>query len=172
MIDWKTAIRCAALVAGIAAVLFIGGTKVGLLSLLSWLWVISASPTTLALYQRRRPLAWMDAGVGARIGLVAGLLLLSSLTVAAVAAGLVARYKLHSLGWLDDAMTQALHVQITHLEVTNPGAKGMLQFFYGPEFRAGIVLTWAGIVGMALVALSTIAGAVGGLLRTRRGAVA
>jgi hypothetical protein len=171
-IDWKTAIRCAAIVAGIAALLSLGGTRIAALSLLSWLWVLSASPTTLALYQRRRPLAWMDAGVGARIGLVAGLLLVSALALSLTGAGLFARFVLHSLGEFDALLTAQLHLQIEHLEVTNPAAKGMLSFFYGPEFRVGIVLTYAAVVGAMLLVVSTISGAVGGLLRTRRGAAA
>lgn len=171
-IDWQVAIRCAALVAGIAALLSLGGTKLAVFSLLSWLWILSASPTTLALYQRRRPLAWMDAGVGARIGLVAGLLLVGALAAALTGAGLVARFGLHSLDQFDVELTSQLHLQIEHLETSNPAAKGMLQFFYGPEFRVGIVLTYVAIVGTALLTISTIAGAVGGLLRTRRGASA
>ncbi len=169
-IDWKTAIGCAALVAGIAALLSLGGTRIAALSLLSWLWVLSASPTTLALYQRRRPLAWMDAGVGARIGLVAGLLLMCALAISLTGAGLIARFVLHSLGEFDVLLTTQLNQQIQHLEATNPAAKGMLNFFYGPEFRVGIVLTYAAIVGIMLLLVSTISGAVGGLLRTRRGA--
>lgn len=171
-IDWKTAIRCAALVAGIAAVLSLGGTRIAALSVLSTLWILTASPTTLALYLRRRPLAWMDAGVGAQIGLVAGILLVGALAISLTGAGLFARFVLHSLGEFDTVLTTQLHLQIQHLEATNPAAKGMLTFFYGPEFRVGIVLTYAVIVGAMLLLVSTISGAVGGLLRTRRGAAA
>ena len=69
-VEWKTAIRCAVLVAGVAAVLGLVSSRVAVVSPLSWVWTISGSLITLALYQRRRPLAWMDAGVGARIGIV------------------------------------------------------------------------------------------------------
>ena len=78
--EWKTAIRCAALVAVIAAgVERVWRMRVQGVSLLGWLWTISGSMIALALYQRRRPLAWMDAGVGARIGLVVGLALVACL---------------------------------------------------------------------------------------------
>ena len=86
-VEWKTAIRCAVLVAGIAAVLSLVAARVELVSPLSWLWTISGSIITLALYQRRRPLAWMDAGVGARIGVVVGLALVACLAVAWPSAG-------------------------------------------------------------------------------------
>src|ERR1700729_525406 len=72
-VEWKTAIRCAALVAAIAAVLALVSPQVQVLSLLSLLWTISGSMITLALYQKRRPLPWMGTGGGARIGLFVGL---------------------------------------------------------------------------------------------------
>ncbi len=97
-VEWKTAIRCAALVALIAAVLSLISQRVQAVSLFSLLWMISGSMITLALYQRRRPLAWMDAGVGARIGLVVGLALVACLGVAWGIGGLVARYGLHNMG--------------------------------------------------------------------------
>src|ERR1700733_9660653 len=42
-VEWKTAIRCAVLVAGIAAVLGLVGSRVQAVSALSWLWTISGS---------------------------------------------------------------------------------------------------------------------------------
>jgi hypothetical protein len=109
-VEWKTAIRCAALVAGVAAGLSLVSQQVQVVSLLSLLWTISGSMIALALYQRRRPLAWMDAGVGARIGLVVGLALVACLGVAWGIGGLVARYGLHSLGAFDSELTQTVHV--------------------------------------------------------------
>ncbi len=50
----------------------------------------------------------MDAGVGARIGLVVGLALVACLGVAWGLGGLVARYGLHSLAGFDAQMTQVL----------------------------------------------------------------
>ena len=100
-IEWHTAIRCAALVAAIAAVLSLVATRVPFLSPLSSLWILSASLITLSLYQRRRPLAWMDAAIGARIGIVAGLSLDISLALAFTIAGLIARFKLHAMGGFD-----------------------------------------------------------------------
>ena len=104
-VEWKTAIRCSVLVAGIAAGLGLVAARVQMVSPLSWLWTISGSIITLALYQERRPLAWMDAGVGARIGVVVGLALVAGFMVAMGVGGLVARYGLHSMagnGYGDD----------------------------------------------------------------------
>src|SRR5260370_15860565 len=105
-VEWKTAIRCAALVAGVAAGLSLVSQRVQVVSFLSTLWTISGSMIALALYQRRRPLAWMDAGVGARIGLVVGLALVACLGSAWAVGGVGARYGLHRLGAVDAVLTQ------------------------------------------------------------------
>ena len=74
-VEWKTAIRCAAAVAAIGALLCLGAMRVQVLSPVSLLWVMSASLITMGLYQRQRPTAWMDVNIGARIGVVVGLCL-------------------------------------------------------------------------------------------------
>lgn len=167
-IEWKTAIRCAALVAGVAAVLSLVAAKVEMVSALSWLWTISGSLITLALYQKRRPQAWMDAGVGARIGLVVGLALMAGLACSAAIVGLVARFGLHSMATFDMQLTQELHSQIEKAQAANPQSPEVLRFFATPEFRAGMMLTGFAMVSGFLLVLSTVGGALGGMLRTRR----
>ncbi len=167
-VEWKTAIRCAALVGGIAAVLCLMAARVEAVTLLSWLWTISGSLIALALYQRRRPLALMDAGIGARIGIVVGLALVTFLAVAMAAGGLVARYELHSMAGFDAELTQMLHMQIEKAAATAPQPPEMLRFLYSPEVRAGMMLAGFAMVSGLLLLLSTLGGAVGGLLRTRR----
>jgi hypothetical protein len=167
-IEWKTAIRCALLVAGIAAVLTLVAARFEAVSPLSWLWTVSGSLITLRLYQKRRPQAWMDAGIGARIGVVVGVVLIGSVAVAMAAGGLMARYVLHNMASFDAQLTQQLHLQIAHAIATNPEAKSMQGFLGSPEFRAGMMLAGFGLISAILLALSTIGGAVGGLLRTTR----
>jgi hypothetical protein len=167
-VEWKTAIRCAALVAGIAAVLGLAAARVQLISPLSWLWTISGSLITLALYQRRRPLAWMDAGVGARIGVVVGLALVTGFAVATAVGGLVARYALHSMAGFDAELTQMLHAQIEKAAATTPEPPEVQRFLYSPEVRAGMMIAGFAMLSGILLVLSTIGGAVGGLLRMRR----
>ena len=167
-VEWKTAIRCAVLVAGIAAVLGLVSARVEVVSPLSWLWTISGSLITLALYQRRRPLAWMDASVGARIGMVVGLALVTGLAVAMAVGGLVARYGLHSMAGFDADLTQMLHAQIEKAAATSPQPPEVLRFLYSPEVRAGMMLGGFAMVSGVLLVLSTLGGAVGGLLRMRR----
>lgn len=167
-VEWKTAIRCALLVAGVAAVLSLVATRFEAISMLSWLWTVSGSLITLALYQRRRPLALMDAGIGARIGVVVGVVLVSCLAVAMAAGGLVARYALHNMAGFDAQLTQQLHQQIEHAIASNPEAKSVRGYLYSPEFRAGMMLAGFAMISAVLLVLSTVGGAVGGLMRTRR----
>jgi hypothetical protein len=167
-VEWKTAIRCAVLVAGIAAVLSLVAARVQLVSPLSWLWTISGSIITLALYQRRRPLAWMDAGIGARIGVVVGLALVACLAVTMAIAGLVARYGLHSMAGVDAQLTEILHAQFEKAAAMTPQPPEVQRFWYSPEFRAGMMLAGFGMVAGFLLVLSTVGGAVGGFMRMRR----
>jgi hypothetical protein len=167
-VEWKTAIRCAVLVAGIAAVLGLVASRVQAISPLSWLWTVSGSLIAVALYQRRRPQAWMDAGVGARIGVVVGLALVTGFAVAMAVGGLVARYVLHSMAGFDAELTQMLHAQIEKAAATTPEPPDVVRFLYSPEVRAGMMLAGFAMVSGVLLVLSTIGGAVGGLLRMRR----
>jgi hypothetical protein len=167
-VDWKTAIRCALLVAAVAAALSLVSARVQAVSLLSWLWTVSGSLITLALYQRRRPLAWMDAGVGARIGVLAGLALVMCLAVAGAVGGLVARYGLHSMAGFDADLTQMMHAQIEKASAASPEPAEVIRFLYSPEVRAGMMLAGFGMMSGVLLLLSTLGGAVGGMLRMRR----
>jgi hypothetical protein len=167
-VEWKTAIRCAGVVAGVAAVLSLVSQRVQVVSLLSMLWTISGSMIALALYQRRRPLAWMDARVGARIGLVVGLALVACLGVAWGIGGVVARYGLHNLGAFDAELTQMLHAQFEKASAMTPQPPEMQRFWYSPEFRAGMMLVGFGMLSGFLLILSTVGGALGGFMRMRR----
>jgi len=167
-VEWKTAIRCAALVAGIAAVLSLVSQRVQVISPLSFLWTISGSIITLALYQRRRPLAWMDAAVGARIGVVVGLALVACLGIATAILGLVARYGLHSMAGADAWLTATLHDGFEKAAAISPTPPELQGVLHSPEFRAGYVLVVCGTVSGFLLVLSTVGGAVGGFMRMRR----
>src|SRR5580704_11290045 len=160
-VEWKTAIRCAVLVAAIAALLGIVASRVQVISPVSWVWTISGSLITLALYQRRRPLAWMDAGIGARIGVVVGLALVTGFAVAMAVGGLLARYALHSMAGFDAELTQMMHAQIEKAAATAPQPPEVIGFLYSPEVRAGMMLAGFSMLSGVLLVLSTIGGAVG-----------
>jgi len=166
-VDWKTAIRCAVLVAGIGSVLALGALKVDLLSPVSLLWIMSASLITLGLYQKRRPSAWIDARVGARIGVLVGLCLALGLGTVFAGCGVVARFWLHSMGSFDSAM--AAQLAEAERRSATPVPPEMVGFVSSPQFRAGMMLGAFGFGSACLLVLSMLGGAFGGLLRTRRG---
>jgi hypothetical protein len=177
-VEWKTAMRCAAAVAGVGAVLSVVAIRVDVLSPVSFLWIMSASLITLGFYQRRRPAAWMDVRVGARIGVVVGVCLALELGVAMAGAGLVARFGLHAMGGFDAQMAEIAAqlqkaIQQKSLQQPNtPMPAGWMEFISSPEFRGGYALFCCAFVSAGLVVMSTLGGAFAGLLgqlRTRRG---
>jgi hypothetical protein len=163
-VEWKTAILCAAAVATVAAALSLIAARVPALSAISWLWTISGAAIALGLYQRRKPQAWMDAGVGARIGVVAGLALVAAIAASMAVAGLVARFGLHSMGPFD----AELRAQIDKAAAMNPQPVEAMRYVKSPEFRAGIMLGGFAMLGGFVMVLSTVGGALSGMLRTRR----
>jgi hypothetical protein len=165
-VEWKTAIRCAAAVAGIAAVLSVVAMRVDALSLLSFLWIMSASLITMGFYQKRRPAAWMDMKVGAHIGVVVGICLAVELGLAMTGAGLVARFVLHSMGNFDTQMTAQLQEAVR--KSATPVPPQMLGFVASPEFRGGMMLGLFVFFSAILLVVSTLGGAFAGLLRMRR----
>lgn len=163
-VEWKTAILCALLVALIGAILSAISTKLPAFSFINWLWTVSASVVALGIYQRRRPEARMDASVGARIGILVGLTLIASIGLTMATAGLVARFGLNSMGEFD----KELHAQIAKAASANPQSADIMKYLYSPEFKAGIMLAGFSMLSGLIMILSTLGGAVGGLLRTRR----
>jgi hypothetical protein len=166
-VEWKTAIRCAAAVAGTGSLLSLVAMRLDMLVPLSLLWIMSASLITLGLYQKRRPAAWMDVRVGARIGLVVGICLALGLGTAMAGWGLVARFGLHSMGGFDAEMAARMQEAIRNS--SNPVPAEMMGFINSPEFRAGIMLAGFAVVSAGLLVLSTVGGAFAGLLGMRRG---
>ena len=163
-IDWKMAIKCGIGVSLVAALLSVAAARIPMLSPLSWLWTVSGSVIALGLYQRRRPQAWMDAGVGARIGIVVGLILVVSIAIAMAATGLIARFNLHAMGTFD----AELRAQIDKAAAMNPQPAEVMRFVYSPEFKAGMMLAGFAMMAGFVMVLSTVGGAVGGMVRTRR----
>jgi hypothetical protein len=176
-VEWKTAIRCAALVAGIGSALTLGALRVDVLTGVSLMWVVFASLITLGLYQRRSPSARMDVRVGARIGVLVGLFLALGMGISIAGWGLVARFGLHTMGSFDAQVTAQLaesqrQAQQWMASRSMPVAPGVMAFEQAPEFRAWYALFYCAFLSTALVTLSMVGGAVGGMLRTRRGPVA
>jgi hypothetical protein len=170
-IDWPMALRGAIVVSLVAAALSLLAAGLPNLTLIGSVWIISASLTTLALYQRRRPLAAMNAGVGARIGLLVGFVLVFVLA-ATLSAGLcIGRYKLHIMSGLDSEVALAMKaqkVQFDQLAATRPLRAEDLAFVTSLQYRTTMVLLYFSLILFAILLISVFGGAVGGLLRTRR----
>jgi hypothetical protein len=169
-VEWKTAIRCAALVAAIGSLLSLASMRVDQLSPVSFVWIMSASLITLGLYQRRLPTAWIDVRVGARIGLVVGLCLAIGLGAVVAGHGLVSRFGMHTMGSFDAAM--AAQMQEAIRRSTTPIPPQVQALAQSPEFRAAMMLALFAFVSACVVAMSAVGGAFAGLLRMRRGRVA
>ena len=176
-VEWKTAIRCAVLVAGIGSALTLVSLRVDVLSPVRFIWILFASLITLGLYQKRRPTAWMDVRVGAHIGLVVGLCMALGLCLSMAGWGLVARFGLHTMGGFDAQVSAQLAESLRQAQQimaarSMPAAPEMMAMEKAPEFRGWYALFYCAFLSMVLVTLSMVGGAIGGMLRTRRGPVA
>ena len=171
-VDWRLAIRTALLVALVAAVLGVLGDRVPNLFIFSFVWIISASLTTLALYQRRRPLASMNVRIGAKIGILVGVVLVFALGAVVSAGFFVARFGMHTLAAFDSEITSQMKQQIDQVVAKNPITSEQLSLIYSVQFRTGWMLFCLGVGLFMIFAISVFGGAVAGLLRTRRSATA
>jgi hypothetical protein len=169
-VEWQVATQCAVVVAAVGSVLALGSVRFDLLSPVSFVWMMSASMVAMALYQRQRPAAWIDAKVGIRIGLLVGLCLALGLGIVLAGWGLVARFALHSMGSFDAAMAQQMQVAIRNSKTPIPPE--MLGVMQSTEFRAVMMLMTFAFVTVILLMISALGGAFAGMLRTRRGRVA
>lgn len=168
-VRWGTVTWLAAAVSGVAALLMVGVLWLPMAFPFAWLWTVCGAVVVLGIYQRRHPETRIDAGTGARVGLVYGLMAASSLAVVVAVAGLVARFGLHAMGsvdlWLANAMRQAVTQQAeSGVQITEE----QLKVFYSAEMRAGMALFLLAVSGMFLVGFSALGGAIGGMLRMRR----
>jgi hypothetical protein len=171
-IDWKMAVRSSAVVAGIAVALSAAAAKIPNISPLSTIWIISASLTTLALYQRRRPMASMNAGIGAKIGILVGVTLAFALGAALSVGVVVARFGLHALAAFDAAIAQVMKQLIDQVAAKQTIAPEQIAFINTIQFRTGYMLFVFAIVLVLVFLVSVFGGAVAGLLRTRRSTLA
>jgi hypothetical protein len=141
-IEWQPAIRSAGLVALGGGLLALVAGVFPAVSLASWIWVISGSVIALGMYQKQRPLARMNAGIGTRIGLV--------------------------VGNFDALMSAQLHAQVKQMAATNPVPPEVLGFIYSPEALAGMMLTMCALAGFGVILLSMVGGAFAGMMRAAK----
>ena len=167
-VAWRPVLQAALAVAGIAALLWLISLPLPAVGVLCWLWIFSGSLLVLESYRRRQPASHIDASVGARIGLVFGLTLNAALAIVVSIAGLLARFVTHTMAPVDAQITAALAAQAAQAAQTAPA--DVLHFFATPEFRTGLVLAVLVLCGLLLLVLSTLSGALAGMLAPRRSA--
>jgi hypothetical protein len=166
---WPGAIQTAALAGAVSAVLTLLSFLLPPVSLLGVFWSFSAPIVALGVYASRFPRTRIHAGFGARLGLLSGLAIaIASLTLNTL--GLVlARFAFHDAASIDGPINQAssqLHVSM--LAKSDADAQQVLAWFTIPEFRAGVMLASVALVMALYLAYTSLAGAFGGYLRSRR----
>ncbi len=174
LVEWRAALAVAAIIGAGAALLCIAAMRLPIFSLLTWVWITSASLIALGLYRRRRPQARIDAAIGARIGLAVGLALATGLAFAMAAAGVLARFQFHTMGNFDAMVLLAREQYMQRAVASGMDAAtlaAMRSVYDSPEIVAGSMVFGLLILFAGLVVYSTIAGALGGMMHTRRNAI-
>jgi len=82
-------------------------------------------------------------------------------------AGIVARYNLHNMASFDAQMAQMIQ-QLQVQLAANHLPKEETAYIYTPEFKVWIMLMGFAMLGGIVLVLSTLGGAVSGMLRTKR----
>ena len=174
-IDWPIALRSAAVVALVGAVLKVLALVLPSMLLVATPWAAGCAILAIGLYMRQRPRAWMDARTGLRIGAASGVLMVAALGIALTAAGLVSRFGLHRMGGFDSELTQQLDLMRMQasagLAQQNQPAdfqQKMLNFIGSAEMRGGLALAYLAISGGLVLLLAMAGGAFSGMLRVRR----
>ncbi len=176
-IDWRVALASAGLVALAAAILRVLGLRFDFFAILWFFWMISGANVTLNTYARRRPLAWVNARVGFRIGIVTGILMLAAVSVSYGAAGVAKRYVLHDMAQSDEQAAIDAKVMQTKFQAwmqqqnIDPETRKNYALVVdspmmnSPEMRAGSTLAGYGFAGLLLILVCAGVGALTGMLR-------
>lgn len=147
--------RAANLAAGLGALVgLLVAVLTGLPLLAFFLWVLGGGMLAVVIYRRRQHLGFLSAGMGARLGAMAGLMGFVIFGLISLVQMLVLR----GSGQLRGTLEQALKASAAHSG--NPEAQQMVQQFLTPE---GMRLLLALVIVLMLVlfvALSSLGGAI------------
>ena len=174
-VEWKTALRAAAVLAIPAGLLSCGVSPVAVLGLF---WMSAAAAWAVTLYVRRQRPAWITMGAGARIGLVTGVIAAALAITASGSALFLQRFVLHQGAAIDaewksrvdasNQLTQQLAAQMGVLDQTQLQAQRNLML--SPEGHAGIETFGMASNALFLLLFAAGGGAMGArlLARSRR----
>ena len=174
-VQWKLAVWACFIVALAAGLLCAVALIVPALYSVAFFWTLSGSVIALAVYQRRAPMARLDGGTGARIGLLTGILMASALAFAGSIFMALLRYVWHKGADFDAQISDAIHQGMARAAENSPDpqlVQSSLKSLLSPEGRAGYTLAMGAFLAVLLVVFSTISGAVGAKLMPRRRAPA
>lgn len=167
-IIWRGAIQTAGLAGAVAGALTLVSFALPPVSVLSFMWFISAPIVVLGIYTSRFRKTRITTGFGARLGLLAGLAMLVATTTLNTIALVLERFVFHSTAEIDTQIANVftqMHTSIT--AQAGPATKAALDMIAIPEFRAGLLLTSISIGLAFYLAFSATAGAFAGYLRSR-----
>jgi hypothetical protein len=170
-IDWSQGIRASALagvllalaiffvpaiVAGIGLVLHVGQAAIGLLVLLaSCCCMLVGGALVVRLYRRRRPETTITPGMGARLGVVTGLLGFSFYSVPQALRLVFFRLG----GTIREAMQKA--IEQAAARSPDPQAQEMMRNFTSPGMLAVILTGFVVLFLLAFLVCSSLGGAIG-----------
>ncbi len=154
-IPWSNALPACSLAAAIAAVLM------ALSLMVPFLAVVGAGFLAVGFYRRRNPGVLIKAGAGARLGAVSGLLCFG-MTAVLKALDLAI---FHQGAMLRDKMLEA--IQQAASRTTDPQAVAMLDYLKSPAGMAAMMVFVLIFAFVAFVVLSSLGGALGGILLGR-----
>lgn len=162
-VNWKAVIVIAMMVAGAISAISI---VLPPFELLAWL----APSVVLAIYASRHRQTRITGGLGARIGLICGILTSLGMTVASTVQMLLQRYGLHRMVEFDTGMNSMMsQAKVRAIEQSGQASAGFFDLILTvPEFRAGFVLAGLAMVTAMLLVLSTAGGAFAGFVRSRQ----
>ena len=167
-IIWRGAIQTAGLAGAAAGALTLISFALPPVSVLSFMWLISAPIVVLGVYTSRFRKTLITTGFGARLGLLTGLAILVATTTLNTIALVLERFVFHSTAEIDSQIANVftqMHTSIT--AQAGPATKAALDMITIPEFRAGLLLTSISIGLTFYLAFSATAGAFAGYLRSR-----
>lgn len=166
-INWRGALRCAALAGAIAGALALLSIPLPGIFLLALFWALTAPVVTLGIYAARFRVSRIRPGFGARFGLLCGLAVLAAMATVNTSSILVQRFVLHHTVEFDTLMAH----QIAQLQTTvaqqagNPASAPLAGALHDAEFRAGLWLSSLAMMSVLYLVFSMAGGSFAGMLR-------
>lgn len=168
IVEWRPALRAAAMLALPAGLLSCGFSPVGLLGLF---WMAAAAALAVNVYVRRQHSLRITTGAGARIGLVTGLIAGWLAFGATGVAFFGMRFWLHQGEGFDQMwqamVNQSLQQQVQAMSADVQALNSFRRLLLSPEGRAGLMLTGMLFLELALLGFAAAGGALGARMMTR-----